>query len=160
MFDSAIWATGDYRPRDYILASVVTVLVPAFISGLLMWLVPGGCELRKDASDYRWTCLLPGLMIMVPAVVALCLPFAININRRLGRRFPDGWFVTILAVGAVTQLTFIGGFLLLLDPAYRGLLLNEIAFFPQPFVAGTIAGCIYWVALNIRVGGRRPKPCR
>lgn len=118
-----------------------------------MWLVPAGCDIRGDASVYRWTCMLPGLMIVVPAAIALCLPIAMYLNRRLVHRFPDGWIATILTVGVFTHLILVGGYLLLLEPPYRGLMFWEIAFIPQPFVAGAIAGGVYWATLQL--GTRR-----
>ena len=151
---SAIRASGDYRLRDYVWASIVTALLPAVIAGLVMWLVPAGCDIRGDASVYRWTCLLPGLLIVVPAAVGLCLPIAMYLNRHLGHRFPDGWLATILAVGFFTQLVLVGAYLLFLEPAYRRLMLWEIALIPQPFVAGAISGGVYWATLNLRACGR------
>lgn len=152
LFASAIRASGEYKLRDYVQACVVTAIVPAITAWLFMELVPTGCDIRGDPSVYRWTCLLPDLMIAVPAVVAFCLPLAINFNRRLGHGFPDGWLMTTLAVGFVAHLALVGGYLLFVEPAYRSMLLGELAFIPQPFVAGAIAGGIYWVTLNL--GGR------
>ena len=93
--------------------------------------------------------MLPGLLIVVPAGVAILLLIASFLNERSGRRFPDGWLVTIIAVGLLTQVVLVGGYLLALDPAYRGGLLGELLLVPQPFAAGAIAGAVFWVTLHL-----------
>jgi hypothetical protein len=73
--------------------------------------------------------------------LGLLLALANQINRRTGRRCPDGWLVTIAASGVFTQ-----AYLFTLDAAYRSLFAADLIFLAQPFVAGTIAGAVFWVA--------------
>jgi hypothetical protein len=115
----------------------------------LFWLVPAACDIGLDKSTYRWTCLLPGLLIVVPPALALVLPIASVINRRSGNHFPKGWLVTSAVAGLLTQIVLVGAYLLALDPAYRGMMLMELIFVPQPFVAGAVAGTVFWITLNL-----------
>lgn len=64
------------------------------------------------------------------------------------RKAPDGWLVTPLFAGFFTQVVLIGAYLIALDPAYRTRLFGEIAFVPQPFVAGATAGVVFWLTLH------------
>jgi hypothetical protein len=80
-----------------------------------MWLFPGGCDLRGDPALYRWTCLFPGLLI--PVSVALLMPPALLLNRRLGRPLPDSGFAATLVAAAATQVVLIGGYAVALRPA-------------------------------------------
>jgi len=91
-------------------------------------------------------------MTTVPIAVAMLLPVAVVLNRRLTRPFPDGWVVTTLSVGLVTQVLLSGFYLIALGPAYRRIFMAEVIFIPQPFVAGATAGAVYWATLHL---GRR-----
>lgn len=146
---SAIRATARGRARDHLRAAIVTAVVPTAAAVLLLWLVPAGCDERGDPAVYRWTCLLPGLLTMVPVGVAVVLPIALALNARLARPLPDGWLVTVLGVGLVVQVVLATAYALVLGPAYRALFLAEIIFIPQPFVAGAIAGAVYWAVLHM-----------
>lgn len=141
-------------------AALVAAVLPSAAAALYLWLVPAGCDMRLDEATYRWTCLLPGLLIVVPAVVAILLSITNLLNNQIGRRLPDGWLVTTLAIGLLTQVILSGTYLLALDHAYRGRMMAEIIFAPQPFVAGAIAGLISWLTLHvgIRPGSARPGP--
>jgi hypothetical protein len=145
------------RPADLIRASVLTAAMPGCLAVVLVWLVPAGCDIRGDPALYRWTCLLPGLMVPVSIAVALLLPLAMLLNLRLGQPVPDGWLAVIMVVGTAAQAGLVGGYYLSLDAAYRRLFLSEVAFVPQPFVAGAISATVYMVALRI---GRRPSRAR
>ncbi len=128
----------------------MTAVLPAAGAFLILWLVPTGCDVRGDAATYRWTCLFPGLLIPVPIIAAPLLLTANLLNNRSGRRVPDGWLVTILAMALLTQVVLISAYLLALDPAYRSMLLAELMLIPQPFVTGAIAGATFWVTLYLR----------
>jgi hypothetical protein len=78
--------------------------------------------------------------------LGLLLALANQINRRTGRRCPDGWLVTIAASGVFTHAILTGAYLFTLDAAYRSLFAADLIFLAQPFVAGTIAGAVFWVA--------------
>ena len=147
--NSAIRTSGQRQHKVYILAAIVAAIVPTVAAALFVWLVPAGCDIRGDAAIYRWTCLLPGLLIVVPVAVAFLLLLANLLNHRSGHRYPDGWLVTILGAGLLTQLILIGSYLLVLDPAYRGLMLGELMLIPQPFVAGAISGTVFWLTLHL-----------
>ncbi len=103
----------------------MTALLPAAAAALFLWLAPRGCDIRGDVAIYRWTCLLPGLLLVVPLGVALLLPPLLIVGRRRVPPVPDGWLVTILATGAATELVFLSAYFLYLDPAYRALFLKE-----------------------------------
>lgn len=160
IFSSSIRASSQHQPGAFIPAAIVTAVLPSAAAAVYLWLVPAGCDMRLEEATYRWTCLLPGLLIVVPAVVALLLSVANLLNDRYGCRLPDGWLVTALAVGLLTQVILSGAYLLALDHAYRGRMMAEIMFVPQPFVAGAIAGLIFWLTLHvgIRPGSPRPGP--
>lgn len=73
--NQAIQVPRQHKRNAYILASVVTAIVPAATAGMFIWLMPEGCALRDvDAWVYRWTCLFPGLMVAVPPVIAMLMP--------------------------------------------------------------------------------------
>jgi hypothetical protein len=148
LWAGALRTSKRYTAIDYARAAILTALVPTTLAALLLWWVPGGCDLRGSPAVYRWTCLLPGLLLVVPVPVALLLPVAFALNHRWARLFPAGWLVTILTVGILTQAVLSFGYLLALNPAYRGLFLAEVLFIPQPFIAGVISGAVFWVALH------------
>ncbi|AZQ66182.1 hypothetical protein EF888_02985 [Silicimonas algicola] len=143
------------RHGDRLLASAVTGLGVPALAWLALQVFPQGCDLRGDPEVYRWTCLLPGLLIMVPLVVAVILPLVMILNRRLARPFPDGWLPASVAFGVLTQLVLTLGFALTLGPAYRGAFLSEVLTIPQPFVAGFLSAAVYSFALHLR---RRSSP--
>jgi hypothetical protein len=134
--------------RDYLRAAIVTALVPSVAGAILLWLVPPGCDLRGDPEFYRWTCLFPGLLIPVSIALAVLLPMAILLNRRFGRPVPDGWLATILIAAAATQAVCVGGYAVMLGPAYAGLFLKEMFFVPQPFLCGAVAAGVFSTALR------------
>lgn len=146
---TAIRTGTRHRPTDHLRAAVVTALGPAMLAMAAIWLYPKGCDLRGDPVVYRWTCLLPGLLIPVPVVVALVLPAAGFLARKAPARLPDGWLVTTLTVGLTTQVVLMALYATTL-PAHRLAFLGEVFSIPQPFVAGAIAGAVYWMALNWR----------
>jgi len=160
IFSSSIRASRQSQPGAFIPAAIVTAVLPSAAAAVYLWLVPAGCDMRLDAATYRWTCLLPGLLIVVPAVVAILLSVANLLNNRIGRRLPDGWLVTTLAVGLLTQVILSGAYLLALDHACRGRMMGEIISVPQPFVAGASVGLIFWLTLHvgIRPGSTRSGP--
>lgn len=148
LWTSAIRSRQRRTAADHLRAAVLTVLVPTLTAVFVLWVYPTGCDIRGDPAVYRWTCLLPGLMLTVPIGAAFLLPAAIFLNDRLPRPLPDGWLVTIFAAGLFTQAVLCGSYLVALDPAYRRLFLAEVIFIPQPLVAGAIAGAVYWGALH------------
>jgi hypothetical protein len=143
------------RRGDHLLAAAVTGLGVPALTWLFLQVFPRGCDLRGDPEIYRWTCLLPGLLIMVPLVVAVILPFVMIVNRRLARPLPDGWLPASLATGILTQLLLTLGYALTLGQAYRGAFLSEVLTIPQPFVAGFLSAAVYSCALHLR---RRSSP--
>jgi hypothetical protein len=130
-------------------AAAVTALVPVAIAALLIWLVPEGCGVWISHARHRWTCLLPGLMLVVPPVMALLLTMFTILNQRLDRPYADGWLVTVLSAGTFAQVLFTGIYLLFaFGQGYFGLRIAvEVFSTPQPFVAGAIAGAVYWITL-------------
>jgi hypothetical protein len=81
----------------------------------------------------------------VPIALAFLLMLVLALNQRRERPLPDGWLVVVPAAGAFTQVVLFGGYLLLLDPVYRGSFLAELLYITQPFVAGAVAGGVFWV---------------
>ena len=151
------WETALRAPRahtagDLVRAIVVALVVPPAAGAVLLWLLPSGCDLGGEPVTHRWSCLFPWLLVTLPLVLAVLVPIALILNRRLSRPLPDGWLVVIPAVGAVTQIVLCGGYLLTLDPAYRDLFWAELPSIPQPFVAGTIVGAVSWTAFHWRDG--------
>ena len=139
---SPITSSSRYSPQAYILAALVTAIVPAATAALFLWLLPSACDFQKTKAIYLWTCLLPGLLIAVPAVIGPLWSAIAYFIQRSGRRFPDGRLALTLGTGLITQAILIGAYLLALEPAYRGLMLRELLVIPQPFVAGAIAGAV------------------
>ena len=145
-----------YSPKAYVLAALATAIVPAATAALFLWLAPSVCDFQKTKAIYRWTCLLPGLLIVVPAVIGPLWSAITYFIQRSGRRFPDGWLALTLGSGLITQVILSGAYLLALEPAYRGMMLRELLVIPQPFVAGAIAGAVFWMALQF--GARFAQP--
>ena len=137
-------------------AAAATIAFPTSLALLYLWLVPSGCALGQEPDVYRWTCLLPGLLVAVPAVAAIALSIVADLNRRLGYRLPGGWLVTIGGFAVLTHTIAVGSYLLLLDPAYRNTMVWELVSIPQPFTAGVIASAFFWLALHARVGRGTP----
>ncbi len=148
ILNSAIRTSGERQPRAYVLAAIVTSVLPAAAATVFLWLVPSACDIRGDEAIYRWLCLLPGLLIVVPIAVAFVLSFTSFLNARFGRRFPDGWFVTITGVGLRTHVVLSVSYLLALGPAYVEVFFREVIFIPQPFVAGATAAAVFWLTLH------------
>ena len=136
------------RPGKHLTAALVTAVLPATLGFLYLWLLPSGCALGREPWAYRWTCLLPGLMIVVPIGIALVLLAANLVAARLAVRLPGGWLTQPLAAGLFSHVVLIGAYVLALEPAYRGDLLGELLMIPQPFVAGFVAGVVYWLTLR------------
>ncbi len=154
LFASASKSPASYRRKGDILAGIATAVLPTAAGALYLWLVPTGCDLRGDPTIYRWTCLLPGLLIVVSWPAGLLLPIASFLDQQAGRRFPDGWLATILACGLSTQAVLFGWYVFKLDPAYRSAFLLEMPFVPQPFLAGAIAGTVFWVTRQLLARNR------
>ena len=144
----AIRARSPRSLRRHIVAALLTAIVLPALAALFLWQFPAGCDLRGDPATYRWTCLLPGMLVTVPVGVAVVLTIALALNRRLARPLPDGWLVIIPGAGLVAQIVLFGGYLLTLDAAYRAIFLEDLLLIPQPFVAGALSGAFYWVALH------------
>ena len=126
----------------------MTALLPGAAAGSYLWLFPVGCEsLSLSPAIYRWTCLWPGLMVVVPVAGALVLPIGSMLNRRLPKPFPDGWLVSILVFGVLVHVLLMGAYLVALEPGYRGAFLLEAIAIPQPFVAGAATAACFRVAL-------------
>lgn len=151
-WESAIRYSKRFTSKEHFRAAVVTALFPAAIAILLLWVFPKGCDLRGDPAAYRWTCLLPGLLLIVPFATAIGLLIGTKVNYRLGWRLPDGWLTTILITGIFAQILWAATYLLALDPAYWRLFLAEIFLIPQPFFAGALAGAIYQATLYWQFG--------
>jgi hypothetical protein len=141
-------------------SAVVTALLPT--AAALIWLVLVGCGVWVGQALHGWTCMLPGLMLVVPPVAALLLPMLTILNQRRDRRFPDGWLVTVLAIGLLTQVLFVGAYLFaLLGQGYFGLWITvQIISVPQPFIAGAIAAAVYWTTLYGAWRHKNPKELR
>lgn len=154
LWRTSIRAQRPHTTTDVAVAIFVTAIVTPLAAFAWVTVFPAGCDLRGDPATYRWTCLLPGLLIMVSVAVALLLTLALAVNRRRARPLPDGWLVVIIATGLFAQTVLYSGYLLTLDPAYRALFLFEVLSIPQPFVAGACSGAIYWGVLH----GRRRRP--
>lgn len=101
-----------------------------------------------DATVYRWTCLLPGLLVVVPIAAAIALSAIALLNRQFVRRLRGGWFATVVGFALFTQAVAVVSYLLALDPAYRGAMVWELLSAPQPFTAGAIASGFFWFVLH------------
>ena len=135
-------SAAPYSPRNYLFASVVTAVFPAICAWLFTWLIPAACEMGGEKSVYRWTCLLPGLLKVVPAVVALVLPLVVYVGTRLGRKVSHGVVALSLGSGIVVHVVLMGTYAILLGPAYWEAALPEMLLILQPFVSGFVAGAI------------------
>lgn len=138
------YRTSTRRVRARILrAAVVTALVPAAAAALFIWLAPEGCGVWVSHARHRWTCLLPSLMVVIPLIAAILLTIFTILNRRLERPFPNGWLVTVLSFGLLTQILLVGAYLVAVGPGYLEPFLAQAIFIPQPFLAGAIAAAVY-----------------
>ncbi len=142
------------RTRASLVAAIPTALIPAACASVILWLFPQGCDIRGDAALYRWTCLLPSLLVSVPLFAAVILPVAMLLNTRFGRPVPDGWLPTVLLTGILSQAVLVGGYFYFLDSAYRDPFLAELLSIPQPFLAGVVAAAVYCSMLGFWL--RRP----
>ena len=127
-WESALRSSERHTSREHFRAAVVTALLPATTAGLMLWVFPKGCDLRGDPAAYRWTCLLPGLALIVPFATAIGLLIGTKINYRLGRLLPDGWLTTILITGLFAQIVLAATYLVVLNPAYwqRNRMISQI----------------------------------
>ena len=134
--------------RHRVYAVIAASLLPGLLAGPIMLIFPTGCDVRGDPNLYRWTCLLPRLLLLLPAVIAVFLPLAGWMNRGLPRPLPDGWLAIVFGTGLVTQLSFLGFYSLVLDPANFQRFLAEAIQIPQPFVTGAVTAACYKAALD------------
>lgn len=151
----SVWTTALRVPRQWSAgdtgrAIIWTGVIVPFAAAASLWLFPAGCDLRGSPAIYRWSCLFPWLLACLPTVVAGVLSVAFTLNRRRAVRLPDGWLLAVPAAGVLAQVICVGGYLFLLDSAYRVQFLGMALFIPQPFAAGAVAGAVYWVALHRR----------
>lgn len=140
--------TSPTRTRHRIYAVIVASILPGLLAGAIMLVYPAGCDERGGPNVYRWTCLLPRLLLLLPMLIAVFLPLAGWLNRRLPRPLPDGWTATALFTGLATQLVFVAFYASVLDPTYFRLFLAEAVYIPQPFVTGAVTAACYKAALD------------
>ena len=150
LFRPAVATRKQPGVRDILWAALAAAVIPISAAGLVIWLSPAGCDIRGDPAFYRWTCLLPGLMLTVPVIVAVALATVFSLNKRLTNPVPDGLLVTVFGAGLLMHLVMIGGYSFLLNPAYRGLFLWEQMRIPQPFLAGAVPAAVFWIVLRRR----------
>jgi hypothetical protein len=149
----AIWTSAYKTSKRHSIAAVLqaavmTAIAPAVAAGLWLWFAPATCNTSVSAAQYRWTCLFPGLLLVVPSAVAILLAIATVLNQRRKRSIPDGWLVTAFAAGIITQTHLVGGYMVAAGPAYAALFLALAILIPQPFIAGALASGVFWLALH------------
>lgn len=137
--------------RALVFAALLTAVGLPVLAGLYLWLVPAGCDGRGSPGTYRWTCLLPGLIVSVSFVAGLSLPVILIVNRWMGRRLPDGLLPIVVGTGVTTWIVLMGSYALMLDRAYRDLFFWEALTIPQPFLAGALAGLVFWMAVYLKL---------
>lgn len=131
-----------FSARDYIRAAILTAVVPVAGAFTSHWIAPWGCDANA------WLCVLSLALIVIAPFAALVLPLLTLLNRRRRRPFPDGWISITLLSGVIGQLTTSGVSLWLNEPHVRRTFFVEVLVIPQGFVAGAIAGVVFWVSLN------------
>jgi len=133
----------DLSASDYIIAGILTVVVPVTLAFASYWLAPWGCDANA------WLCLLPLSLLGVAPIAALCLPILYFMNRRRVHPLPDGWFSIMLLTGFMAQMLVSGYSLWLFEPHMRRIFFFDILIFPQGFVAGVIVGAVFWISLAV-----------
>src|SRR5512134_3231566 len=93
---------GDISTTDYLLAGVLTAVLPVALSFAIYWWAPWGC----DAS--AWLCLFPLSLLGVAPIAALCLPIAFALNRRRHHPLPDGLMPVAVMTGVASQVLVTG----------------------------------------------------
>lgn len=137
-----------FRTRHRVYAVVVASILPGLLAGAILLIFPSGCDERGAPDVYRWTCLLPRLLLLLPMLIAVFLPISGWLNRRLHRPLPDGRLASALITGLATQLAFVASYAMVLDPAYFRAFLAEVVYIPQPFVTGAVTAASYKAALH------------
>lgn len=149
------------RGRAILLAGIAAALLPTAAAALFLWLSPAGCDLRGDPATYRWSCLLPGLMISASWPLALLLAAIAYLRRQPAKRSLKGFLAMTVGAGLLVHAVLLAAYLFLLDPAYRALGLEELLFLPQPFCAGAIGSAVFWIVRQFAQatlsGGARPE---
>ena len=131
-----------FSARDYIRAGILTAIVPVAGAFTSYWLAPWGCDANA------WPCVLPLALLVIAPFAALVLPLLTLLNRRRRRPLPDGWISIALLSGVIGQLITSGASLWLNEPHVRRTFFVEVLVIPQGFVAGAIAGAVFWASLS------------
>lgn len=126
---------------DYLVAAVLTVVVPIALAYSIYWYAPWGC----DAS--AWLCLFPFSLTGVAPIAATCLPILFRLNRQRRHPLPDGWLSVVLSVAIVSQVAVTGYSLWLLADYMRRIFFYEVLIFPQGLAAGAVTGAVFWCSL-------------
>ena len=130
------------RHRRAVPAIVTALALPVLALGYF-WSAPAACQVGKAPWLYRWTCLFPGLLIVVPPVLAGIFAVGASIDARR-RSAPERAFIPRLVLSGIgTQLVCMAGYAVILDPAYREAFFATSALVPQPFAAGAVAAATY-----------------
>jgi hypothetical protein len=107
---------------------------------------------------YRWTCLFPGLLIVVPPVLAGIFAVASYVNAHRKRPPARGFVPRLVLSGIGTQLVCLAGYAVFLVPAYREAFFVTSALVPQPFAAGAVAAATYDLARRRAAGSTVSSP--
>lgn len=134
---------------DYVWATATTALLLPVFAWLVKQSIPWVCATRAGAAVYLWGCLLPGLMLIVPPILAALLWLTHWANRKR-LRMPDGVLPIILFGGTAAFLTMGILYAATLEPPYRPLFFWELLGLPQPFVAGSLTAAVFATVLVIR----------
>ncbi len=126
---------------DYVVAAVLTAVVPIALAYSIYWYAPWGC----DAS--AWLCLFPLSIIGVAPIAATCLPILFRLNQQRRHPLPDGWLLVVLSVAIVSQVAVTGYSLWLLADYMRQIFFYEVLNFPQGLAAGAVTGAVFWCSL-------------
>lgn len=133
--------------KSHLIAAGATGLVCATLVASLIGMAPSGCGIQGSAALTRWTCLFPSLLALCTALTAFLLPLTDWVGTKIGWPLQWGPRITPVITGITAQIVLIGAYMFALDPAYRFQFFKMAFLIPQPFIAGAMAGLIYWLAL-------------
>ena len=126
---------------DYLVAAVLTAVVPIAFAFSIYWFAPWGC----DASE--WLCLFPLSLIGVAPIGAICLPIMFRFNRQRRHPLPDGWLPFVFSVAVVSQVAMTVYSLWSLSDYMRRIFFYEVLIFPQGLATGAVVGAVFWSSL-------------
>jgi hypothetical protein len=126
---------------DYLVAAVLTAVVPIALAFSIYWFAPWGCDANA------WLCLFPLSLIGVAPVGAIGLPIMFRLNRQRRHPLPDGWLFVVVSFAVASQVAVSVYSLWSLADYMRRIFFYEVLIFPQGLAAGAVTGAVFWSSL-------------